>query len=189
VSFFFDSGACRTANCIDPNPIVDNYTVRTNVVVQKVIPFGTGAGAAVACATGGGSYTSPDCYYNLPFANITNWNITHDFNIYTQKSAPVPAPIFYLHAPPVITPANTYPNYQGEDAITALIDFTGQPSEQTIRYAWIRYENGPCYYDYSINRVVCSAAGVSSANTQYWDVNQNLLPSTAIWATTNCPAV
>jgi hypothetical protein len=182
VSFNFEAGACRTDGCVDENPAVDNVTIRSVVFPEKVVQQ-----AALACVLAGGNPgSSGSCFYHIPIANVTTYNIATDFGIYIRTSALHAPPTFYQN--PTITEASTYPNFMTVDGIASIIDCTGQASEQTIRYAWLRNQPGPCYYDWTYRVVICSNPGIPSDNISYINASAQILPNDAIWSTTNCPA-
>jgi hypothetical protein len=183
MAFYFEVGSCRTIGCVDVNPGIDNTTVRTMITPQRVFPV-FDVNGMTECVLGGGSLSPPYCFQPLALTDVHTWTIPDDFDIYMRDSSKTP-PKF--KAQPVATPANTFPNFLNNEAVAAIVDCNGQPPEQVFRFAFLRNQSGPCYFDTTIQKEMCSRQGIPIENDQYFNAQKNPLPVNAIWSPANCP--
>jgi hypothetical protein len=183
MAFNFEVGSCRTIGCVDLHPGIDNTTVRTMITPQRVFQVFNPAGIA-DCIISGGSYSPPYCFQPLPLNEVHTWTIPDDFDIYMRDASKTPP---YFQTLPAPTAANTFPNFLSNEAVAAVVECKGQPAEQIFRFAFLRNQNGPCYFDPVIQQELCSRQGVPIENEFYFNVLDNQLPATAVWSTSNCP--
>jgi hypothetical protein len=183
MAFNFEVGSCRTIGCVDVNPGIDNTTVRTMITPQRVFQVFNLAGIT-NCITSGGSYSPPNCFFPIPLAEVHSWTIPDDFDIYMRNASKTPP---YFLSLPTATPASTFPNFLANEAVASVVECKGQAAEQVFRYAFLRNQAGPCYFDPTIQQELCSRQGIPIDNDQYFNVQDQTLPLDAIWATANCP--
>jgi hypothetical protein len=187
ISFEFQQGSCQTVGCTDRSTF-DNITTRVWANPRRLEPIVTSADVLSCFVTPGSAIQGNNCVGAIPMSHLYKYSVDTDFNTYKAAAQIPPAvPTWYSTFRPAIYNASTYPNLGNAQAIAAIVNCTGQPQSQGFRFAWLRTQSGPCFFDTKYSAEICTSASTSDNNFLYVDSTNSVQPDNTVFVDALCP--